>query len=301
MKNILIISTLIWLLFTVASCKKEAILTPTEKPELAYNLPQGNHAFDQRILDYYKRFGTYILYEFTKKDAYWSVLNWDSTYRVVPAEPNYIDQQLTLIDTTFFRYYQDSTLKKYLPLKLLLCSSIKMAFGNELDCYLTSTTATGYVFETFIANWGSARIENIKGVQDSAVLFRGNINYAFLRLLDLKNLTGKSGQFIASTDYITAMSFTDPQPDRYKRGFMSGTGSYAPSNQTDWYNYIQAIVQNPYSYLTDAGTTPNDATLKGVLSPVKDVNGLIRRKYDLIVNFYKQNYNIDLQRIGNGE
>ena len=39
----------------------------------------------------------------------------------------------------------------------------------------------------------------------------------------------------------------------------------------------------------------------GILNPVKDVNGLIRKKYEILVNSFKENYGIDLQAIGDAE
>jgi len=304
MKNSKYILIILAITVAVIACtKNEAPLSPSDRNEFGYALPQGNSSYAQRIRDYNKRYGVYMLYDFTPKEAYWTVTKWDSMYRVKPADPNYVDMQLDLLDSTFFRYYADSTLKKYLPAKFLLCSSIQNnGVGAQLDGYLTSTSTTGYIYETFLANWGSSRILNIKGVKDSAVLFRSNINWGFLRLLDLKLKTTRSDIFIGSADYTTAIPNTT-QAQRYKRGFLNTNASTSPPGQTtDWSNFIQAAVQNPYSYLTDAtGINSNTATYQGILTPVKDSSGLIRKKYDEIINFYKTNYNIDLQRIGNGD
>lgn len=303
MKHFKNIVTILALTVLVIACtKKEAPLSPSERNEFGFALPEGNSSYAQRIREYNKRFGVYMLYNFTSKEAYWTITKWDSMYRVKPADSNFVDKQLDLLDSTFFRYYADSTLKKYLPAKFLLCSSIQNnGVGAQLDGHLTSTSTTGYIYETFLANWGSSRILNIKGVKDSAVLFRSNINWGFLRLLDLKLKTSRSDLFLASTDYTTAFP-NNTQAQRYKRGFLYTTNTTSPpSATTDWSNFIQAAVQNPYSYLTDSkGINPNTATYQGILTPVKDSSGLIRKKYDEITNFYKTNYNIDLQRIGNG-
>ena len=42
-------------------------------------------------------------------------------------------------------------------------------------------------------------------------------------------------------------------------------------------------------------------TYVGILNPVKDVNGLIRKKYEILVNSFKENDGIDLQAIGDAE
>ncbi len=303
LKYSLFILATVLLLF--ACVKDEEKLTPSDINEFGYLIPQGNNSFDQRIVDYYNRYGVYMLYKFTPRDAYWTITKWDSAYRLMPADPNYVDNQLDLIDTTFFSYYQDSTLRKYLPVKFLLCSSILLnGSGAQLDGFLTrppGLSETGYNYETFLTNWGGSRILNIRGVKDSGVIFRGNINYSFLRLMDLKNKIGRSDLFIASADYTTPIINTT-QAQRFKRGFLSTSASTTPpAAQTDWLFYIQAIVQNPYTVLTNAtGMTANNATPQGMLTPVKDSLGLIRKKYDLIIDYYKTNYNIDLQKIGDG-
>ncbi len=304
-----IITPLLFLLFTcivITSCsKKEATLQPSTIDEMTFILPQGNNDYDQRILNYYNRFGSYLLYKFSNKDAHWSITSWDTSYKLTPAEPAYINNQLDLLDSTFFRYYTDSTLRKYLPTKMLLCSSLKHQatnnYNTQVDCYYLNNSTYTFVYQNFPINWGSSRIQHINGVKDSAVIFRGNVNYAFLRAADVNNKIPRPVEFTILSDYTTALPFANVQTERYKRGFLVG-GWPHPAQQLDWQNYIQAIVQNPYSYLSDAtGITSEDATPKGILTPVKDPTGLIRAKYQIIVNYYKNNYNINLQRIGNGE
>jgi hypothetical protein len=284
----------------LACGKDDEILLPSEKPEYGFHVPQGNNSYDTRILNYYNRFGTYLLYRFTNQEAYWSVTKWDSTYRVIPADTNYIDMQLDLLDTTFFRYYPDSTLKRFLPVKFLLCSSIKQSTGGQLDGYLTSSSNLGWVYETLVSNWGSDRILNIRGVKDTAVIFRGNFNYGFLRLLDLNGKTSRSDIFIAASDYFTLIPTTNTQAERFKRGFL-GTGTNIPSNQNDWYNYLQAIVQNTYSFLADSTAPATDASNRGILNKNKDPNGLIKKKYSSMLIYYKNMHNVELQRIGDGK
>ena len=45
-----------------------------------------------------------------------------------------------------------------------------------------------------------------------------------------------------------------------------------------------------------------DSTSKnwdGILNPVKDVNGLLKKRYDMVRNYFIENYNMDLQKVGN--
>ena len=36
-----------------------------------------------------------------------------------------------------------------------------------------------------------------------------------------------------------------------------------------------------------------------ILNPAKDVNGLLKKRYDMVRDYFIENYNMDLQKIGN--
>lgn len=285
--------TIGFLIIAGGSCKKtESTLTPTKDLEPNYILPQGNNDYDQRITDYFNRWGTYVLYKFSSKDINWQVSTNDNYYKSVPAVETYINPQLDLLESTFFKYYSDSTLKKYLPVKLFLCSSLK-ANTTEVNAYLTilgNTNQGG--FQSFAVNGANSDVSTI-----NKAAYRADINFSFLRKMDLDYKMTQSITFIGLSDYVTAIMGT--QADRYKRGLL-GTTTGISTPTADWHSYISAIVSNPYSVLIDPATTATDATAKGILSSVKDVNGLVRKKYDAITAHYKTRYNIDLQTIGNG-
>lgn len=283
------------ILLLVNGCtKSEDQLIATTEPEPTYKVPQGNNDYDERIVEYYKKWGTYVLYKFSEQDINWTPIGLNTYYKTVPAIEDYVTPQLDLIEDTFFKYYADSTLKKYLPLKIFLCSSLTASTQPaQFDVYyqvLDNTNPGGY--QSFGVNGGNSEIINI-----NKPAYRGNINFAFLKMRDLDAKIKKSELFLTITDYVTAVP-ANPA-DRYKRGFLNTIRATTSSTQ-DWHSFIQLIVSNPYSYLTDPTTTATDATAKGILSPVKDVNGLIKRKYDAMIKHYKDNYGIDLQRIGDG-
>ncbi|WP_316834248.1 putative zinc-binding metallopeptidase [Pedobacter nutrimenti] len=277
----------------ITSCRKtEATLTPSTTPEPGFKIPQGNHDYDQRIVSYYNRWGTYVLYKFSQQDIAWQVSTNDKFYTTVPADTLYINQQLDLIEKTFFRYYADSTLKKYLPTKFFLCSSLA-SNNTQRNAYLIPFSNGNFGgIGSFAVNGGNSAVSTI-----NPAVYRGDVNFSFLKMMDLQFKMLESNVFIGLSDYTTAITGT--QADRYIRGFL-GVTSAVPAPSQDWQSYIQAIVSNSYAFLTDPNTTATDATNRGILSPVKDVNGLVNRKYNAIIAFYKTQYHIDLQVIGNG-
>lgn len=66
---------LLLVIFAVA-CHEEETLTPTETPEFGYSVPQGNHDYDDKIVDWKERFNTFTLYKFELKELYWEVVKW---------------------------------------------------------------------------------------------------------------------------------------------------------------------------------------------------------------------------------
>ena len=58
------------------SCDKEDALSPTKTPEIGYVVPQGDHDYDQKIVDWSERYNSFILYKFNMKEVYWTVNQW---------------------------------------------------------------------------------------------------------------------------------------------------------------------------------------------------------------------------------
>ena len=68
MKNSKYILIILAITVAVIACnKEEAPLTPSDRNEFGFDLPQGNSSYAQCSRDYHKRFGVYMLYNFTPK------------------------------------------------------------------------------------------------------------------------------------------------------------------------------------------------------------------------------------------
>ena len=57
----------------------------------------------------------------------------------------------------------------------------------------------------------------------------------------------------------------------------------------DWFDYLKLAIENSQESLEAEG---------GMLHASVDVNGKIRKKYTIMVNFLKSKYNFDIQAIG---
>lgn len=120
-----------WLLCAVA-CYDEKELSPSGIIS-SYSVPQGEHDYDDVIVEYYNKYGSCLLYKFTDKDTYWTPSGWmngvlgvngKAGYLATPADEKYVGEQLDLIQKLWFSSYSAEFLKEFLPMKIMLCSEI---------------------------------------------------------------------------------------------------------------------------------------------------------------------------------
>lgn len=284
-------------------CNEEKALTPSEAPELIYGkytLPQGDHDYDKDILSFYKECSSLLLYKFTSKDFGWNVsgnVNWDPVrdtigggFEAMPADEQYVGQQIDLLNKKLFAYFPKSFLAGYLPQRILLCSKLnQVQYG--LDHYPTDEDRIFLDvyngFHHIAVNWGNKSILTMTATEKNT--FKNAVCQAFF--LTIFPLTG-SGLIEIPQSFVRVSNYTLSFPEGDKKA-MYGNGILDYGHRSaplyDWFDYIKLIVSTPYDELTSEG---------GVLSPEVDVNGKVREKYDLMINFFKTGYGFDLQAIG---
>lgn len=295
------------------SCKKtEAALSPSGIVD-GYVLPQGNHAFDAEIVNYYNKYNTYLLYKFNYEDIYWTPTGynvpkmysggyWSSGHEVTIADETYIPAQLALIKASLFDLYPEKFLKKFLPGKILLCSkvdSIYAAYDFTSFSYTKGTKSIGAYsyYNSICVNYGNANVATMTA--GDKTVFLKKINAMLVENIIARSLTKPTLDFTNSADYATAMTtFTQS----YGKGII--VNYYGPTALADWNEYIRVMVTlsetqlnmeipmpGPYDY-------PSPTSL-GILNPSKDINGQIRKRYAIVRNYFISEYGIDLQTIGN--
>lgn len=287
---------LLLLAIFVVACHKEETLTPTETPEFGYSVPQGNHDFDDEIVDWKERFNTFVLYKFELKELYWEVVKWieaipiedDGIYTstggfvAAVADEKYVGKQLELIQEQFLRFYPDTMLNRCLPLKILLCSQLDhYSVYGELD--KVYHMYSGYDCLAF--NWGNENVLTLTDAQKDAIRVEANYGFLYRLLLKSKITVDPAFSEVSNYDNVTSSNMYD------KGCLFPGT-----TKDMDVNYFINAIISTPYMDLVAEDVTLG--TFKGILNSAKDKNGLIRKKYDLLVNWLQKNYNIDLQAIG---
>jgi len=300
-----------------SSCEKEeGKLTPSGIEE-GYKMPQGDNAFDATIMNYYEKYGSCLLYDFTDKDTYWTPYGWKNGvvgtmaeggkagYLVTPADASYIPQQLELLDECWLSLYSDAFLKKFLPLKIMLCSSVStvtlLFTPSPMHYGLTSIDAY-FNYDNICVNYGGENISTMtagKKLAFSRALCRLLVEYMVERGISAPS---DLPAFSTTVTY-SGMSSLKTVSAGLARGFFPMPSSTTPT--IDWKKFMLLMVSYPESYLNRNKAITNDswdtseAAWEGILNPTKDTKGLMKKRYDMVRNYFIQNYNMDLQSIGN--
>ena len=312
LKQLYLIPAVGLLLFS-ACTKDEGMLEPSGI-ESGYKIPQGNHDFDKTIVDYFNRFGSYLLYDFTEKDAYWTPVAWQNGYPTSGEEEgklglyitmpdlDYIAPQLDLLDKAWFRFYTDKFLKEFLPLKIMLCADV---FNCDFDYSAWPFTIAAYPqysaynYDNICVGYANPAVEVMTSAD--TLTFTRAVNRAFLKSMAGRDKFNPTREFVTSANYGNASNLYT-NTELWAAGIFQPY--YAASAQNDWQNFMLMMVlysedylNREVSYVDDYDDT--EASWEGIFTSLKDVTGMMKKRYDLVRNYYIDNYAIDLQTIGN--
>lgn len=324
-----IVNTAILSLFVMTltlSCSKEEVLEPSGKT-FGYVLPQGDNDYDDRIMEYYKKYnGMMILYDFKPNDAYRTgrldvearvdpkdenaylspdpgKIGYQYYFFYSPVESEYINQQLDLLEECFFSLYDPEVVGKHLPSKILLTSTIKNPVYTRWPLPakwsvkdLNTAMVADNIRSSLSVAWGNASILTMTAAQKKE--FMKSINEQFI--LNFLKPNGKivvPEEFIAITNY-KVLENVQEWSIFYSNGvILKSVKTY----DADWNSYYDAIINNTEEFLEEYA--PNtDGTKKGILcndksngQTPKDSSGKIRKKYNIVLKYYKDNFGIDLR------
>lgn len=281
MKTLKYISCLLVLAIVVGACSKEEKLAPTDQT-IEYKLPQGNHDYDPTLVKLNQDYGTFFLYKFSKIDfaatpVYDNGGNFIDTYAADVADEARVGNTLSFIQKNWLAYYPDAFLKQQLPFKVLLAQNVR-GLKSPFTKYNVIWNSNQFTVSNF-----SADFDAMTPVQKRT--FMSNIHEEFWNFMLTRLKIEVSAEFSTVSNYAQVATVAN----MYTFGFLIPmTSSTQDKINLDFKSYIKAITSTTKAQL--------DAT---ILSPTVDVNGLVRKKYNFIINYYKTKYNIDLQAIGN--
>lgn len=309
-KYITAIIAIVIVAIILQSCtkKEDALVASTENQ--GYVVPQGSSDYDTTILNFYKKYGKYLLYKFTDKDTYWTPSgwknatnatgNWVAGYLVTPSNPASVKKQLAIINKQWFGLYSDKFLIEFLPTKIMLCSTVDSAYPvfNFTTTPVTTTkgakaVAAWYNYDNIcVSNGGANGVDTMK-TRDS-INYLAKANRIFIQSIIGRNLNKANTDFTILTNY--SLTTITSNAAAYSNGILP---PYSGANANiDWGSYMLAMVTTSTANLTRS-VVNTDATYNGILNVTKDANGIIKKRYDIVRNYFITNYNVDLQAIGN--
>jgi hypothetical protein len=269
------------MLWSLTGCRKEAKLTATEVRDF-YTLPQGNQPYDDSIVAFHKKYGTYILYKFTNIDFAYDYNSYIS-YAATIGNPAYVSQTLDYFRTECLDYYPESFLRKTLPLKIILAANIDTLYtrGNVI---FQQRSVTGFAASGSMMAIGWTDSTLVQKTPVALTHMRGWLHSCYAE------------QALKSGSINIPAVFIKLAPDNY-RSLPNGGNKY-PNGLLDDYNGLGTLMKDFLSYITVI-TSHTKAELDAtVLNPAVDVNGLIQGKYDAIIKYYQFQFGVDLQAIG---
>ncbi len=256
-------------------CSKEADIKPDElKP--TFSLPQGNHPYDKQILDFYNTYGCYMLYKFSEQDFNWNVTG-TIPYVADQGDENYIGQSLEALDKHLFSFYPANFLKVALPYEIILSSRIREVdlFLDTLDNPINSVAT----FRHFAFGRAGSSLETMTA--DELKVMKSDLHKAFWSQAVGFDRIPMPPAFLKTTNYIDVYSWNKEQ-----YGVFMGEYDDSASAYYDFVSFIEVIASKTLQELEQS-----------LFLPQNDPKGKYRLKYNIIVNYYKQAYSVDLQAI----
>ncbi len=288
-----------------------------------YNLPQSgaSEAANRRILNYYDKYGSFVLYDFTNKDAMWVMSTGNASkggreYFTTLGDPTNVDTMLDYIEDIWLKYFSEDFLKKGgMPYRVFLADSLYMQrdFGESggIVKYPTNYMINGDAVIIAGMNVISELTEAEKKSR-KVELFNALWNY-----YKGKGLVDNPEEFYAGTDYITPphMSYdevgrewiyTDEDLDALRnRGFIPDYNAYGytkyseifmqySETNTSWSNTDGATIKaNDYKYYLNQIIQATDEEATEFLK-----YPAVATKWNFLVNHYKEAVGIDLRALG---
>ena len=318
----------------LAGCNEEDDIVPRTENEVFYQLPQGDHDYDDKIVDYYNKYGFYILYEFEKKDLYWNNTGWteylmgneDFYYTSEaagymlgePADQDYAGRVLEMCENCCFNLYPENYLN-YMPLRFLLCSYLgnvvtagyEIVDGEVITLRDTVQIDVYRSFSRIAVNWANSNFDTMTDMDK--LYFSRNLNTAFMSTLQENDVFEYDEDFmIMGHSYAYAALRGE---GLFKRGFLTTStlvnGNITQSRMNDFFAFLKLCtvpLELLYAEPATVGNQDLEPSVIGLFSRqyndeddgrVDGKTGIdwIKQKYEFMINLLKTEYGIDTDKL----
>ena len=283
MKKIRNIVGIVALALSIVACSGNKDVDDVKPWTEEYELPQGKSDVDDRIVEYYNRFGTYILYEYTSLDFRYE---FENSYVYELPDPAHVGGTLDMLEDIWFDFYPDSFHKKYMPLKIMLADHITPAGYPDIlySSILRTSNSVGIGFcsEALQEIDGATKLEYKNTLQQQ--LWSVWVNFQDV-----------PGDFFDVSDY-SRVADADASSDNYarERGFIARYSSGTPS---EWSTTLSA--SGELDKQVDLSTFIEGMIARTSADWAADLEyPLVKQKYDILRAWIQEKYGVDLQTVG---
>lgn len=247
----------------LASCWNEPEITPSTEPEaLQYALPQGDHDYDTRIVEFFGRTGTTLVYKFNESDLFFTgstprvhngeigprhgyesdtdPLKRDSVYQsgwqFAAADQAYVGGQLDMMERLCFDFYPDSLLHKILPPTVYLVDAYTRIEGSLYNGLNGAPLITRY---RYLQGPGYAVISYAGADIDAMTTedhrnFTKSLNFNMIKAATDAGVFSRAEEFGTITTYTAAGMGANNNAPNYNRNNAGILGmSYYPGNASN--------------------------------------------------------------------
>lgn len=246
-----------------------------------YVLPQGKSDADDRIMNYYDQYGTYILYEYSDLEFRYEFPNLIYDYEL--PDLAYVGDMLDLLEDIWFDFYPVDFHKKYMPLKIMLAKQFvyQNTFGVTTLYFTASGTSSigiGFCSDTLRKITPETKLGFKNDLQ-------GSLWTTWLNKVEFPD------EFFTISDY-SYNADMDPMSDNYarKRGFVT---YYFSGMALEWSTSGTLDSQiDLLSFLTGMLIRTSEDWKTDLEYP------LVKKKYDILRSWFQEKYGFDMQNIG---
>ena len=268
----------IWLI----ACSEENGVGSVDPLTPDYILPQGKSPADNRIVELYNQYGTYILYEYTERDFNWSQMEGSSSdYTYTKADPLYAGEMLDLLNEVWFSLYPVDFHRKYMPYKIFLATALRYGSSAQFKDVraMNGQIAVSYCSDTLkkmsVGTKLSLKINLQQGLWE--------------KWIDKINLPEEC---FALSDYSKAANTTPSSPDYARnRGFVANNGNEW-STRVNWPSRTLNKMDDLKAFLNGMVGRTSEQWKVELEYP------LVKKKYDILRNYLLRTYGFDIQAIG---
>jgi len=298
MKKILLAITCLWAV--CIACSEDTKIGAPDEILPDYVLPQGDASKEanDRIQQIFDTYTSYVLYNYTEKDAFWTqTAAGGSTqiYRAIMGESRHVDAMLDYMQDIWLQFFPEEFLRKGgMPYRVFLADSIywdrgwgKILYNYRINGNALIIGGMNKDLTAMDAVTKKARKNELLGAMWDYYIAQGLLNVP--------------DEFYKDTDYenAPALPLNGENLEAYrKRGFLPS--AYYGETPSEWfwgdYAWIQARENDLKSFMFHL-REKTDAEVDWFLNNPE--YELIRKKWNILIDYYKKEFGIDLRKMGN--